>query len=461
MNLTIGDLLAVKHTCAQNLERLRTRRFRAVTTDSRTVGKGDLFVALRGDRFDGNAFTSEAFRRGAAAAVVDTPKGRRAAGRHPVIVVRNSTRALGDLSRIYRSKFNLPVIAVAGSNGKTTTKDLIAAALKKKYRVLATAGNFNNQVGVPLTLFRLRKNHEVAVVELGTNHFGEIRCLAGITLPTHGLITNIGREHLGYFRDLAGVAKAEGELIDFLETTGGTAFLNMDDPRLARRAGRPKSVVRYGFTRKAREVKASALQIAPDGCPRFTVTRRGRRGFSVRMSVPGKQSAGNGVAAAAVALSFGVPALKIRAAVENFRPTGKRMEVLKKGGVVILNDTYNANPESVASALETLALISVRGKKIVVLADMLEMGNRARREHERVGRLVRSGGFAHLLTFGPKAKDINRAAGTGTHFRTKRELSRALHAVVGRGDALLVKGSRGMKMEEIVDSLLVYLRRAA
>lgn len=461
MNLTIGDVLAVNHTGAYNIARLKTARFRDVSTDTRRIRKGDLFVALRGDRFDGNRFTAEAFRRGAAAAVVDSTRGLRGAGRNPVVLVPDAAEALGRIAGNYRARFAIPVIAVAGSNGKTTTKDMIAAVLRTKYRVLSTEGNLNNHVGVPLTLFRLRPAHQVAVVEIGTNHFGEVKALSAMTRPTHGLITNIGREHLEFFGGLSGVAKAEGELFEYLRDSGGRAFVNMDDPRIARWSERLRDRVTYGFRPAARGVRGSGLGTERDGTARFTVRARGGKRFLLRTAAPGWQGAANALAAAAVGLEFGVSPAKIRAAVKKFRPAGKRMEMVKKGGVTILNDTYNANPDSVVSALDALGTISVRGKKIVVLADMLEMGPAARREHERIGRLVRSAGNLHLLTFGPMARHLSRSARTGSHFRTKQDLLRALRSLVERGDIVLVKGSRGMRMEEVVESLVGYLGRAA
>jgi UDP-N-acetylmuramoyl-tripeptide--D-alanyl-D-alanine ligase len=453
MNLTIGDVLEIPRVTARRAAGIAGKKFTGVSTDSRSVRRGELFVAIRGENFDGNRFVAEAFRRGAAAAVVDTPAGLKAAGRNPVVVVRDSTKALGAIARAYRVKFCVPVIAVAGSNGKTTTKGMIAKVLAEKFNVLSTEGNLNNHIGVPATIFRLRPSHDVAVVEVGTNHFGEVGRLARTALPTHGLITNVGREHLQFFRTIAGVAKAEGELFGHLAASGGTAFVNADDARVAGLAAKNATTVPYGFRGRGRTVRGGKLKISEKGLAEFTVRGRNGKPFGVKLSVPGRHTAANALAAVAVGLAFGVPPASIARALKEFRPVGKRMETLTVNGVTILNDTYNANPDSVLSALETLALFRGRGRRIVVLGDMLELGGNARREHELAGAEVRKRGFKHLLAFGPLAKHYVTAARTGKHYADKRRLAADLLPMARPGDVVLVKGSRGMRMEEIVSAL--------
>jgi len=463
MNLTIGDVLTMKHLSAHNISWPINRMFSGVSTDSRTVGKGELFVALRGENFDGNRFVARAFRRGAAAAIVDSRAGRAGAGTKPVIVVRDGVKALGALAATYRRKFSIPVVAVAGSNGKTTAKEMIAAVLAKKFRVLRTRGNLNNHIGVPMTLFEIRRGHEIAVIEIGTNHFGEVKRLAEMAVPTHGIITNIGREHLRYFRDLSGVARAEGELYEHLEEEGGTVFVNMDDAWLRKMSGRMGSgkKVTFGFSGTGRTVQGGRILIDRRGRAEFTVKRKSKKSFKISMSVPGTHNASNGLAAAAVGLEFGVGQRAVRSAIAAFRAVGKRMETVKAGGVTILNDTYNANPESVESALETLSLFSGDGKRIVVLADMLELGKNAVKEHERIGRAVAKLGFTELLCHGPLARRYCTGSRRGRHYADKRHLARDLRKTALPGDVVLIKGSRGMKMEEVVVDLVRHLGRAA
>jgi UDP-N-acetylmuramoyl-tripeptide--D-alanyl-D-alanine ligase len=453
MNLTAEDVLGTPHLDARRTAKLAGKKFTGVSTDSRNVRRGELFVALRGENFDGNRFVAGAFRRGAAAAVVDSPAGLKAAGEHPVILVRDSAKALGAIARAYRSKFALPVVAVAGSNGKTTTKEMVAKVLGKKYSVLSTEGNLNNHIGVPATLFRLRPSHTVAVVELGTNHFGEIGRLAATALPTHGLITNIGKEHLQFFGSVPGVAKAEGELFAHLASSGGTAFVNADDRRVAAQAAKNATTVPYGFRGRGCTVRGTRLKISAKGLGRFTVAGRNGTRFAVRLPVPGRHTAENALAAAAVGLAFGVPPRSIAAALAGFRPVGKRMETLTVNGITVLNDTYNANPDSMLSAIETLSQFRGRGKRIAVLGDMLELGRSARREHALVGAAARKRGVTDLLAFGPLSKQYVKAAGAGKHYADKRRLAADLISMTRDGDVVLVKGSRGMKMEEIVSAL--------
>jgi UDP-N-acetylmuramoyl-tripeptide--D-alanyl-D-alanine ligase len=453
MKLSLSDLLGIEHTAMWNIDGLRRKSFPDVSTDSRSVKEGELFVALRGESFDGHQFVETAFRRGAACAVVDRRANVHAYRKRPFLVVHDTTKALGGLANAYRKKFDIPFLAIAGSNGKTTTKEMITKVLASNYSVLSTEGNLNNQIGVPKTLFRLNRRHDIAVVEIGTNHFGELEYLCSILAPTHGLITNIGREHLEFFGSLKGVARAEGELIDALGTAG-TGFVNADDSRIGFLATRLRRKVSYGFT--AGSVRGKFAGIGPDGCAAFMVSQRGRRPFRVALRTPGLHAAVNALAAAAVGLSFGVPAGEIRRSLGNFSGVGKRMEVLRAGGLTVLNDTYNANPDSVLTALRTLEQMKTRGKKVVVLADMLELGESSRAEHERIGKAAGAMGIDLLFTFGKRAAAIHESAGLRSkrHFQKKDELTKALLARVAAPDIILIKGSRGMKMEEVSMALL-------
>jgi UDP-N-acetylmuramoyl-tripeptide--D-alanyl-D-alanine ligase len=452
MKLSLSDLLGIDHAAMWNIEGLKSKSFADVSTDSRSVKEGELFVAIRGESFDGHQFVESAFRRGAVCAVVDRHANVHAYRKRPFLVVHDTTKALGGLANVYRKKFNIPFLAVAGSNGKTTTKEMITKVLTSRYSVLSTEGNLNNQIGVPKTLFRLNRRHDIAVVEIGTNHFGELEHLCSILDPTHGLITNIGREHLEFFRSLSGVARAEGELFDALGPAG-TGFVNADDPRIGTIAKKLRRKVSYGFT--AGNVRGNLAGIGRDGCAEFLVKPRARRAFRVALRTPGLHAAVNALAAAAVGLSFDVPPDEIARMLGTFSGVGKRMEVLNAGGLTILNDTYNANPDSVLTALRTLEGMKTGGKKVVVLADMLELGDSSRSEHERIGKAVGAMGFDFLLTYGTKAGAIHESAGMRAkrHFRNKEELSRTLLALVSAPDIILIKGSRGMKMEEVSAAL--------
>jgi len=415
-----------------------------------------LFVALRGERFDGHQFLAEAARRGAAAAMVsDVPMQDPGI---PLVVVPDPLRGLGELARLHRRKFSLPVVAVAGSNGKTTTKEMMAAVLRRRYRVLATEGNLNNQIGVPLTLFRLGGRDEVAVVEIGTNHPGEIRTLCEIAQPTHGLVTSIAREHLEFFGSLEGVAREEGALLEYL---GGVrravAFINADDPHLASAGRRLRRVVRYGFRGRARDLRGLHLRLDAEGQACFQIqARRWKKPLAVALGVPGRHAAHNALAAAAVGLAFRVPAGEIKSALETFRAVRGRMALTRVGGVTIMDDTYNANPDSMMAALETLAATAASGKRIAVLADMRELGEAGVPEHERIGQEVTRLGIGYLLTYGSLAEHISSTARCPfvAHYDQQNMLAEYLAELVTPGDVVLVKGSRAMHMNDVVTFLV-------
>ncbi|MEW6510419.1 MAG: UDP-N-acetylmuramoyl-tripeptide--D-alanyl-D-alanine ligase [Bacteroidota bacterium] len=457
MRLTIRDLEKIPHTRLLNGGRGAGKRFREVSTDSRTAGEGDLFVALRGERFDGHAFVAAAFARGALAAVVDEKFDVSLAESNALLVVGDTVRALGDLARVYRDKFRVPVLAVGGSNGKTTTKEMIGQVLAEKYSVLATEGNLNNHVGVPQTLFRLTSRHELAVVEMGTNHPGELAHLCRAVRPTHAILTNIGREHLEFFGTLEGVAREEGTLFESVrEQGGGTAIVNADDPLVARAARGMKRVVTFGFAARNAMVRGRRIRLDALGTPQLEFrTPRMREWLGVQLRVPGAHIAANALAAVAAGVAFGVPAMSIRRALESFRAPTKRMEVLSVAGVTVLNDAYNANPDSTTAALRTLAAMKTTGKRIAVLGDMKELGDASAEAHTAVGREAATLKIDYVLTFGPMAKQIRDAAAMpgAIHYEQKNMLAEYLAELVTPGDVVLVKGSRSMRMEDIVTFL--------
>ncbi len=446
-----------------SLENLRFRRAKGVSTDSRHVSSGEIFFALRGEKFDGHAYVSEAIHKGAACVVVDRAwyrkvyKGSARNISQPLVVVDDTLRALGDLAKVYRRKFGMPVIAVGGSNGKTTTKEMIARVLGRKYRVAKTEGNHNNHIGVPLTIFGFRDSHEAAVVEIGTNHFGEIERLCEILEPTGGLITNVGTEHLEFFGSVAGVAREEGKLFGFLARSGGTAYVNADDTRLTGLSKKSRKRFTFGFrSSSGRKVSGKLFGFDAKGCAVFEMKFDGRTEL-VHLSVPGMHNAMNALAAAAVGFGHGVSHPEIKRALESFRAYDKRMQVFRKGGVTILNDTYNSNPESVIAALAWMSTVRTTGRRIAVLGDMLELGESSVREHRRVGSEVARKGVDTLMTFGKMARQIAAAADGRAEAKTfsdKKILSKTLLERLMPGDVVLVKGSRGMKMEEVVDALL-------
>lgn len=443
-----------------NKDLLKRRRILGVSTDSRAVKKDALFFALKGERFDAHDFIDDVVRSDAAAVAVNRDwavKNDLYFRTFPCafIIVPDTTIALGELARIYRRKFDIPVLAIGGSNGKTTTKEMITAVLKMKYTVLHTEGNFNNHIGVPLTLFRLSHEHDVAVIELGTNHFGEMKYLCDIAEPTHGLITNIGKEHLEFFGDENGVAKEEKELFRFLEKKDGFAFISTDDKYLAGEEKIVKKSLTYGSSSKS-DVRAKKVELNELGQPKFNVEWHKKEiSFAVKISVPGMHNVTNALAACAVGLKLKVKPKKISSALGKFSSASKRMEVLSHNGVIILNDTYNSNPDSVIVALKTLKSFTTSGKKIVVLGDMKELGDASKREHTNIGVIASEMKFDALFTYGPFSKYTSEAFGhfSARHFESKDELSAELKKMLQPGDVVLIKGSRGMKMEDVVQQL--------
>ena len=457
--ITASDLKKLTGVELVNQELLKRRTISGVSTDSRVVNKNNIFFALKGETFDAHDFIDIVVKAEASAIVVH----REWAQKHDqyfrtfpcvFVIVNDTTAAFGELARIYRRKFDIPVIAIGGSNGKTTTKEMVNAVLRTKYDVLSTEGNLNNHIGVPQTLFRLASNHDAAVIEIGTNHFGELKYLCEIAEPTHGLITNIGKEHLEFFGNEDGVAKEELELFNYVNSHRGIAFVNCDDRYLETGSKTLKKKFSYGTMSKS-DVRAKKIQTNELGQSAFDVAWQKKDvSFKVSLGVPGLHNVTNALAASTVGLKFRIKPKKIAKALKQCSSASKRMEVLSNNGIIILNDTYNSNPDSVIAALKTLSTFSTNGKKIVVLGDMRELGESSKREHTNIGVIVAEMKFNHLFTVGPFSKYTSEAFGTtAKHFESKDELSNELKKILNHGDVVLVKGSRGMKMEDVVNQL--------
>lgn len=463
MNLTVRDLLSIPHVDEIGISKLDThRQFRSVSSDSRTIKRDDLFVALRGPNFDGHTFVEAVAKEGATAAVVSSVWYRANKSKKlalPVLVVGDTLDSLGELATVYRGKFAIPILAIAGSNGKTTTKELVAHVLSGSFDVLKTEANYNNQVGLPHMLFQLREGHQIAVLEIGTNHPGEIAWLARVAQPTHALITNIGREHLEFFKNLKGVAQEEMAAFEATLQNGGVAFVNMDDPYLkiaAKRFG--EKAVTYGTTDEA-NVRVEHLGVTKDGRIELRVALKGKL-FKVRTQLIADYAPNMIAAAAAVGSHFGMTRSEIKSQVEFFRPHSKRLEVMHTAdGITILNDAYNANPDSMESAIKTLASFPTEGKQYAVLGDMFELGDTSVREHRALGRWIAKSNIKHVFFTGKDMLHASKAflAESGltreAYFEHKGDLAAHLQRILKPGDTVLIKGSRGMRMEELIDLL--------
>ncbi len=421
-------------------------RFTGVSTDTRSLRADELFVALRGERFDGHGFLKEARAARAAAALVD----RNYAGEYalPVAVVDDTRRALADLARHWRGRFSPALIAVTGSNGKTTVKEMLAAILRAhagEAAVLATTGNLNNDIGLPLTLLRMRAAHRWCAVELGMNHRGEIAYLAGIAQPTVGLVNNAQREHLEFMRSVEEVAAENASVYEALPPDG-VAVVNADDPHAAffrARAG-TRHVVDFGIEAAA-SVSAS-YRLQPLSTEMSLEIPAGRA--RATLAIPGLHNVRNALAAAACAFAAGIPAKSIGEGLSAFRPYTGRLQVKQaRGGATLIDDTYNANPDSVRAAIDVLA--SCPGPTVLVLGDMGEVGEHGPDFHREVGAYAKSRGISTLLALGEATRHAVEAFGPGA-----RHFDRVEDLVPGvAGSSILVKGSRFMKMERVVAAL--------
>ena len=456
MNLAVDDLDKIEGIEILNRD-LLPKKFGKVTIDSRQCRKGDLFFAVKGERFDGHDFLEPVFNKGVGCAVVSkkwfSKNKKRSFNKYSIALVNDPLTALGSLANIYRRKFLIPIIAVAGSNGKTTAKDYIAHVLSQKYNVLKTEGNYNNAFGVPLTLFRLNKEHDIAVVELGTNHFGEVRQLSEIAEPQLGLITNIGKEHLEFLKDINGAAKAECELVEYLDSHFGMFFLNNDDRLLVKNTRKINiNVFSYGSHGNS-DVEGKLLGF--DGFYAVMQVTYGKTKFRARLNEIGRQSFNAALAASAVGLYFEVPPGKIKKAISGYRiESGKRNKLRNINGIWVIDDSYNSNPDSVKVALENLKSYKVKGSKYIVLGDMLELGRVSKKEHTETGKLVKKMKFNNLFTYGKESFNTFRGAKgikNDFHFEDKKVLADTLRVNMKKGDLILLKGSRGMKMEEILE----------
>lgn len=435
----------------------------SVVIDSRKVTGGEIFVALQGEHTDGHNFIRQAFELGAVCAVVSrewySHQGESAyEAEFRYIVANDTVSAMQRLAHLYRRKFGIPVIGIGGSNGKTTTKEMTASVLRNRYRVHMSEGNLNNHLGVPLTLFGLRKEHKVAVVEMGINHPGEMELLAGIAAPTHGLLTNVGREHLEFLRDLDGVAHAETALYRYLREHKGVVFVNQGDERLAIAAAGLEDTVAYGIQRDGSSVWAENIRMDRSGRTVFTLCSP-TGAEPVTLPIAGRHNVTNAVASAAVGVHFGLTLEEIREGLERFKPAKgwKRLEFQDAGGITVVNDSYNANPDSVSHALDLLCELPVSGKRVAVIGDMLELGAVSAREHEGIGRYIASlDRLDALYTFGEQAALCCKAAGVKCfgHFTDSDRLLGVLSALLVPGDVLLLKGSRGMRLERLADGLM-------
>lgn len=412
-----------------------------VSTDTRQILPGSIFFALRGDRFNANEFASQALEKGAAYAVVDEEKY---AVNDRCILVEDVLKTLQALARYHRDHLRIPVIGLTGSNGKTTSKELVNAVLSKKFRTYATKGNLNNHIGVPLTLLAIDSTVEIAVVEMGANHVGEIALLCSIANPTHGFITNIGKAHIGTFGGFENIIRAKSELYQHLITTNGTVFINSKNEILSNMAKRFTSPIFYPSIGDYYHCELV------DADP--SVTLKTEEGKTVTTHLIGRYNFENIAAALCIGKFFGVPSADANEAISSYVPANMRSQVVKKETNTIILDAYNANPSSMHAAIENLFLMKAP-RKVVILGDMFELEEEAGKEHTAIGKLLREKEFKEVYLCGSLFKSALGEVPWAMNFEKKEELSAYLKSHPIKNATILVKASRGIGLETIVEFL--------
>ena len=452
------SLKFVADACAADIRRgAGDLPIRNACIDSRGARPGDLFFAIKGERFDGHDFVSEVAARGVAAVVVEQKKVPASLPDCAVLVVADTRAALGRFAAVYRREFQLPVIAVAGSNGKTTTKELLAAVLRQKLATLWSEASFNNDIGVPLTLLRLDRSHQAAVLEAGTNHPGELAPLVEMIRPRYGVLTNIGREHLEFFGNLAGVAQEEGCLADLLPADG-KLWVNGDNAWTDQIAKRTRAtVVRIGFGER-NDWRARSIRLDKNGVTFRVEAPRVDWAGEYRINLLGRHQVTNALFAAAVSEELGLGRLALRDGLAECQPPRMRLQFWEANGVRVLDDAYNANADSTLAALETLSGLPLQGRRVAVLGDMNELGADSEAAHAEVGRRAAELGVGQLFAVGKMAAVTARAAREAGLARVIEfaDVEAAVNAVKGflkAGDVVLLKASRASRLERIAATL--------
>ncbi len=427
-----------------------------VSTDSRKIQSGDLFIPLKGDKFDGHDYISNSFEQGAAVALT-----QREDLHYPgksLILVKDTMTAMQKLATYYRSSFSIPFVGITGSVGKTSTKEMIACAIGTKYKVLNNEGNYNNEIGVPQTIFRLDKSHEAAVIEMGMSGFGEMSILTSIVRPDVAIITNIGISHIEKLGSRQNILRAKMEILEGLQP-GGLVVLNGDDALLSGVKGLlTKRTVSYGLEEGVNYQAYNVRSYGENGID-FDVTVEGKD-YTIHVPAPGTHNVYNALAAVAAGHELGIPTDELAKGILKYSPSKMRLNIIKENNLTVINDTYNSSPQSVKAALDVMEELEA-DRRIAVLGDMLELGEWSVQSHLETGRQAADKKLDYIVAVGSSASFIAEgaiAAGFASErvaaFQSNAEAVEYLQKILQSGDAILVKGSRGMKMEEIVQALI-------
>ena len=433
-----------------------------IITDSRIVTDGSVFVAIKGVNTDGHRFVKQAVENGAVCAVVSDETMAKSS--LPVIVVPDTLKALREMAVLYRNEFKIPCVAVTGSVGKTSTRDMVYSVLSKQYCVHKTEKNYNNEIGLPLTVFGLKSEHEIMVLEMGMSGFGEISNLTKIAQPDTAIITNIGLAHIEKLGSQENILKAKLEILEGL-SPDGTVILNGDDPYLRSLEGRlPYETLYYGIESKNCDITAENIKKYSSGTD-FTVKIDGSE-YKFSVNVPGLHHVYNALAAILTGIKYNLSVKKIQEGVEKFVTSGMRQNIIRLADYTVIKDCYNASPQSMAAGLDVLESVfesdkDKGGKKVAVLGDMLELGDISRAEHEKIGKLIVKHNIDRLITVGKMAEYIAKSAvedgfsaSDAYSFTDNEKAVASIYNIIKPGDIILFKASRGMKLEEIADYLI-------
>jgi UDP-N-acetylmuramoyl-tripeptide--D-alanyl-D-alanine ligase len=451
IKITLKDLFNLPGAVIYNPDLYRD--VSAVTIDTRKIPANSLFIAIEGTNFDGHTFITDAVKRGAKAVIVNENKLALTENvKVPVISVPDTTLVLGNIARIWRGKLNAKVIGITGSAGKTSTKEILVQILSEKFKVNKTTGNNNNHLGVPLTILSTNNKHDILVTELGTNHFGEIKYTADIVQPDLALITNIADSHLEFFKDRKGVLKEKWVLAEITNSRKGLVFINNDDKLLNKSGDKLENKITFAFNNEA-DVKGKILGYSEEGQTQIELSS-GKKKISLFLPLYGEQNAKNLLAAAAVAFNLGLSIKQIKDGVKKLKAADKRLNVRKHNHVTVIDDTYNANPESMKASLELLGKMASFKIRAAVLGDMLELGENEIELHLILESVIKKNKIDSVFTIGSRMKHLNELLkNTGIeakHFNIREALSSYLDKKDFSNSVVLVKGSRGMKMEEFV-----------
>lgn len=454
IKITLEDLFNLPGAVIYNPDKYKP--ISAVTIDSRKIPSNALFIAIKGKKFDGYNFIKDVLKNGAKAIIINKRNINKIGNFDlPVVAVPDTTIALGNIARLWRKKLDTKIIAITGSSGKTSTKEILVQILREKYNINETIGNNNNHIGVPLTILSTNNKNEVLVIELGTNHFGEIPYSAGIVQPDYALITNISDSHLEFFKNRNGVLKEKSALIQITDAHNGMIFINNDDKLLKKYGLKLNHKVTFAFNNDA-DIKGIITGYNNLGQAEIEITFA-KKVLKLSLPLYGEQNAKNFLAAVAVAIKFGLSGNEIILAAQKLVAADKRLNVKMLRDFMLIDDTYNANPESMKFSLELLGKISAYGHKTAILGDMFELGKNEITLHKKLYSLIKEYNIDSVFTIGSRMKHLTILMKNSNieikHFNSRRALKSLLNKNDFSNSAILVKGSRGMKMEEFVHTI--------